>query len=437
MTIQLDVLGAGQEVGRSGFVMRYKDQAVMMDYGLKINADETEMEKDVKGNTAFPLETTAFLDAVILSHAHLDHSGYIPHLFSVMDTKLYMTKPTSELSEMLWYDTLKIANAEGNPLPFTPEDINRTVHNANLITYRSAKKLSTDIKMELFDAGHILGSAMTKLSFNNKSLLYTGDFKKNDTRLFKGADLKSVGNIDYLLIESTYGDRNHPPREIAEQNFIKQVRKSLDSGGNVLIPSFAIGRSQEVLNILHDYGVEAEMYLDGMGQRASNIFLQYPKGFRDFKTLRNVLNSVKWVKRHKQRQNLLEDKEGVVVVTTAGMLQGGPAMAYIPQIYQDPNSSILLTGYQVEGTKGHKLLESGEIEIDGEVYKLKTHYEQFSFSAHPGQTELLDTIVMTKPEHVVCIHGDDTVTPKFAKKVESEIGINAYAPKIGEELRLD
>ncbi len=288
--------------------------------------------------------------------------------------------------------------------------------------------------MQFFDAGHILGSAMPKLSIGEKNFLYTGDFKVEETRLLKGADL-DVGPVDYLAIESTYGDRNHPPRKECEKLFIEEIQDTLDNGGTALVPAFAVGRSQELIDLLHGYKINAPIYLDGMGQKVARVTTAFPKFLKNPRFLKKALEKTNWIRNNGDRKKAL--KQPSVIVTTAGMLQGGPALNYLKNIYKDEKSNVFLTGYQVEGTAGRTLMETGKIDIDGRNYEVKGKVEKFDFSAHASQQEMMKAISRWGPEKVLLVHGDPEVIQVFKKKIEEDTGIETLVPELGKKLVLE
>lgn len=413
-------LGGCQEVGRSSFLLDFGEK-ILLDNGVKLTPDKPEHPDAIKTN----------LDAVVISHAHLDHSGNLPHLFLDSNFLCYMTPPTLEIAKILWFDSLKVAGMEAMQPEWSEQEIKKTEHYTFPTIYNRRLDITKNSSLEFFDAGHIIGSAMAKVTFNGKSILYTGDFKKEETRLFKGADMK-VGQLDYLIIESTYGDRNHPPRKEVEKLFVEEVQNTVDKGGWVLVPAFAVGRSQEIIDILKEYKVNAPIYFDGMGQRAARVTLAFPQYLKNHRFLKKALDSVNWVKRESFRKKAL--KQPSIIVTTAGMLQGGPAMNYLKTIYKDENSAVLLTGFQVEGTPGRKLMETKKIAIDSVQYEVKGRVEKFDFSAHASQQEMLESIKKWSPQKVFLVHGDKDVMQVFKDKIEGELGVNTVILEKGKKI---
>ncbi len=416
-------LGGCNEVGRSSFLLDFGEK-ILLDRGIKLDASGSE----------FPLPLETNLDAVVISHAHLDHSGALPDLFVNSSILSYMSAPTFELSKILWFDTIKIAGLEGENISFSKNEIEEAAKYTFPVDYRRVLHITKNCSMQFFDAGHILGSAMPKLSIGEKNFLYTGDFKVEETRLFKGADL-DVGPVDYLAIESTYGDRNHPPRKECEKLFIEEVQDTLDNGGTALVPAFAVGRSQELIDILHGYKIDAPIYLDGMGQKVARVTTMFPKFLKNPRFLKKALEKTNWIRNNGDRKKAL--KQPSVIVTTAGMLQGGPALNYLKTIYKDERSNVFLTGYQVEGTAGRTLMETGKIDIDGRNYEVKGKVEKFDFSAHASQQEMMKAISRWGPEKVLLVHGDPEVIQVFKKKIEEDIGIETLVPELGKKFVLE
>ncbi|MEW6294970.1 MAG: MBL fold metallo-hydrolase [Candidatus Diapherotrites archaeon] len=418
--MKLKILGAGREVGRSSFLLDFGEK-ILLDRGVKFHQKEIH----------YPMPVHTNIKAAIISHAHMDHSGDLPEFFIKSSAITFMTQATFDLSEILWRDTIKISKIEGAQLRYSSDEIKKTERFTFPIPYRKKINVSDHCSMEFFDAGHILGSAITKLWIKNKSLVYTGDFKIDETRLFKGADTR-IGKTNYLIIESTYGNREHPRRRKTEKQFIESVQDTLDNGGFALVPAFAVGRSQEIIDILYEYKIEAPIYYDGMGQKAAMVSLKHKELLKDPKFLAKALNSAKWVKGGNRNKII---KKPCIIVTSAGMLEGGPIIWYLKHLYNDPKTKIFLTGYQVEHTNGRRLLDRKEIVLDGEKVKVACQVEKYDFSAHASQGELLELVRKLEPEVVVCVHGDPEVMDVFQEEL-SALGFKSTAPKNGEELTL-
>ncbi|MDO8626944.1 MAG: MBL fold metallo-hydrolase [Candidatus Diapherotrites archaeon] len=412
--------GAAREVGRSSFVLDIGDK-FLLDHGLKLKGDVTEYPAAVKTN----------LNALILSHSHLDHSGHVPHLYDTSHCVSYMTYPTLEISRVLWFDTLKIAEMEGQQPLFSKNEIEKATKFAFPVQYNKKLQITEKTTMELFQAGHIPGAAITKFEFDNKSFVYTGDFKLSETPMFFGADLKSVKNCNYMVMESTYGDREHPPRKQVEKEFVEYIQQTVDRGGTALVASFAIARSQEVLEILVRNGFSGDIFYDGMGQKVARIFLENPTYLKDPKYFAKVMKQVKGIRHRNDRKKVF--KQPSVIVTSAGMLQGGPAMFYLPHLIRDKRSSISLTGFQVDGTPGRVLLDTGILPFEGTNIKSECSVKRFDLSAHPPQSELLKAAEKLNPEKIFCVHGDTKVIDILIKELKAR-GFDASGPSVGDRV---
>lgn len=294
--------------------------------------------------------------------------------------------------------------------------------------------------MNFFNAGHIPGSSTISLNYSGKRVVYTGDTKVSDTDLVKGADLSyTKEHIDCLIVESTYGDSNQENREEAEKNFINKIKETLDRGGIPLVPVFAVDRSQEILMILnkHDFGVP--VYFDGLGRKITRIMLQYPAFLNHPDDLKAAFLNVTEVE-SKDRPKIIKEirQNGGIIVSTAGMLEGGPIIPYITEFMKEPKNSLIFTGYQVEETAGRHLLETGKLEIGEFDVEPKFEIASYQFSAHGEMDELRHIVKKANPETLVIQHGEEEVVNVFKDWAVSE-GFNenkVFAPKVGNRINL-
>jgi putative mRNA 3-end processing factor len=341
--------------------------------------------------------------------------------------EVYMTPPTAEFTNLLGRDTLKLAKTTLSGIsPFDPEDIHQLSRRTRKIDYGVTFK-TNGYRICFYNAGHIPGASGIHLeSERGESLFYTGDFSLKETRLVHGA--VEFPEAETLVIESTYFEKDHIPRKETEEKFIESVLDTLEKGGTALIPAFAIGRTQEILMLLDAHGIRA--HVDGMGLDVYKILKKYPEYLRNPELLDRAFRRAIPVR--VQQRNLVLKKPSVIV-TTAGMLDGGPALYYLSRLYKDPKSKILLTGYQVEGTNGRRALEHRIIETKEEVLTLKLKIEQYDFSAHSGDCELKKLVkdfCKRDTIRVFVMHGDKTEF--FSQWISEEIGVDAYAPSNGE-----
>jgi len=238
---------------------------------------------------------------------------------------------------------------------------------------------------------------------------------------------------DILLIESTYYGREHRDRQELEREFIDSITETLNSGHNAIVPCFAVGRTQEVVMILHAYGLTP--YVDGMGLGVFRTLRNHPSFVRNAKALNDAFGNARFVNA-KQRKKVFSEPS--VIVTTAGMLNGGPVLYYLKKIHEDPKSKVLLTGYQIEGTNGQRLMDEGCVEIDGETVKVNMQVEQYDFSAHAGDSELkgiVSKFYENSTGIIFTVHGDDT--EGFAAWAREEYDCDAISPKVGEEFIIE
>ncbi|MFH1785366.1 MAG: MBL fold metallo-hydrolase [Candidatus Micrarchaeota archaeon] len=413
MEFFVDCLGASREVGRSAFMLR-TDKNVMIDYGIKIF--------DQSGLPKFPLDTSFDPDLAIISHAHLDHSGCLPSLYRENKITWYSTPPTKDICEILWLDSMKIM---GDGLPYRLGHLNKAFKHWNPLLYK--KPIQTgETRIELFDAGHINGAAMVDVEYKGKSFFYTGDFKCEETMLHKGA--KFIDGVDILMTESTYAKKEHPPRKEVEQRLIEEIYDTLESGGNILLPSFALGRTQELIALIRKYDEHVPVYVDGMGKAITQIYLQYPNYIKDPEKFKKAVRSVNMVAGIPDKK--AATREPSVIITSSGMMNGGPVLNYLFNL--NSNSKIILTGYCVEGTNGDTLLREGYITQDGEQLHVDLPVEYMDLSAHAGRTEILNFIKKASPEKVLLVHGD--APEEFAKELKEDHGFDALAPLPGERV---
>lgn len=418
MTINLHCLGASGEVGRSAFILQ-TDRRVLLDYGIKIF--------DEAGKPTYPLKIEDIkLDAAFISHAHLDHSGFVPNIYKFSKIPWYGTPPTYDIADILWKDSMKI---QGEELPWTNAHYKKALKHWHPLMYNHKVGIGgTDY--EFRDAGHIAGAAMINVNYAGKRILYTGDFKYEKTRLHEGAKHQKE-EVDALIIESTYADKEHPERRALEKKFADEIYETINEGGTVLCPAFAVGRSQEIVRIIRAYHKDVPIYLDGMAKGVARVYMKYRKYLHDYEGFVDDMESITLVEGLHDRKNATEG--GGVIVSTAGMMEGGPAVNYVKYLNRD--SKIIFTGYCVEGTNGWLLQNKGQLRVDGNILEVELPVEYFDFSAHAGRDDLFKIIEETKPEKIVCVHGDRQHTEKFAEELKGR-GFDAVAPKIGDKINL-
>ncbi len=405
------------EVGRSSIVVEHKGYSLMLDCGIKVDTMECPAQPD-------------HIDSLILSHAHLDHSGMIPVIYKNHRSPIHSTDMTFEISQILQKDSIKIAKLRNQPLIYSERDIANAQDSEIDIRYRNKRKLNDEISFEFYDAGHIPGSASILLDISGKRVLYTVDIKTKETYLQKGAE---IPDAEILIIESTYGDRIHPKRSEMEKEFKDKITETLKRGGIALIPAFAVGRSQEILMVLNDIGYP--LYLDGLAKDITRIFLEYPGYIRDPKLLQDSANDAIWIEHNNERRDILS--EPCIIVTTAGMLSGGPVLYYLQRLHRDRNNSIFLTGYQVKGTNGRLLMDEGYVidPLDNSRIRVEMEKHQFDFSAHAGRNSLERIVKKATPETVIVVHGDPESCLSFGEWLKGRVD-DVNIPHVGDMIEL-
>jgi putative mRNA 3-end processing factor len=388
---------------------------LLFDYGIKLDH-----------KTEYPIEAQK-VDAAVLSHAHLDHSGFLPSLYNKMFPPVMGTAPTLELSLLLLEDSMAIAKKQHMQEHFHKRQLKSYENRFVSMGYHTSTSLA-DFNIELFDAGHISGSTITRVEKSGYRIVYTGDFKLAEQRLHKGAE---VVKSDVLITESTYATRTHPDMRELSDNFIEKIKEVLDNGGTALIPVFAVGRSQEILTILYEHGLAGRTYLDGMARSATAIVQKHPEFIANSELLARAVSETMQIGEHGGREGALSEPS--VIVTTAGMLNGGPVLDYITKL--NKSSYIFLTGYQVDGTNGRMLLDEGQIIVHGLPRKITTPVSYYDFSAHADKNDLHEYIKMSEPQTVVCVHGSEESATQLAESLKLD-GYEAYAPKNGDVIEI-
>ncbi len=418
--MNITFLGAAQEVGRSAFLAD-SEVSILLDAGMK-----------VKGNNELPHLERIKADALIISHAHLDHSGAAPSLYKHHTLPTFATFPTMPLVNLLWEDSEKIAIQNKQALPYGRKDVQKLVSHAVPMAYNTAYEFYEGTRFRFFDAGHIIGSAQVLVE-NKKTLLYTGDFKPEATRLHAAAKPPCRG-VDALIMESTYAGEEHPDRRKLEKEFCEAVQGEVDNGNIVLVPSFAVGRAQEVMMMLKANSINADVFLDGMAKTVTGIMLDFPSYLKNPELLKQAAQYTTYVEHESQRRAAM--KKPGVIITTSGMMDGGPVLSYLKALNEKNQGVVYLTGYQVEGSNGHSFVNGGKIRFNGYSAKVSLPYRQFDFSAHASGPQLVEYAKAVNPQHVYCIHGDAEKCETLARQLKAE-GFDASAPKAGDKVNVN
>jgi metallo-beta-lactamase family protein len=451
--ISIQFLGAAGTVTGSKHLLKTNNSKVLIDCGLYQGLKKLRE----KNREEFPVDVKS-IDAVVITHAHLDHCGYLPVLVkNGYKGRIIMTPPTKELVTLILLDSAKIqeeeaklANSEGyskhSPaLPlYTESDVNKVLELIEVHLDRERIRISDELTFEFAKNGHILGSASLIFHINGKRVLFSGDLGRANDDLLNAPEVLDGG--EYLVLESTYGDRLHPKEDVLTL-LEKIILDTWERGGSTIIPSFAVGRAQEMLYLINELKEQKRIpaipvYLDSpMGTSATEIFQKY-SGWHKIsnKKIYNLDRHVTFVKDVHETQRIIKDEKRKIVIAASGMITGGRVLNYISQLGWDPLNTILLVGYQGEGTRGRSLKEGAkELKIRGKYVQIGAEIQTIdSLSAHADQEGMLDWVkAMNRlPEKIFLVHGEPTAQNVFRVKIQDELGIEVIVPELNDEINL-
>ena len=456
--VRLTALGSYREVGRACHYITTNESRIMIDVGVNI-ASDTDPMPYFNAPEALPLEK---IDAVVLTHAHLDHAGMLPVLFKYgYRGPVYCTPPTRDLMLLLQTDYLKVGGSEGKRAPYDMEDIRTCMKHVVDVDWGETTDITPDIKLTFSNAGHILGSSAVHLHIGEgkHNIVFSGDQKYEKSWLFDAANTR-FPRVETLVIESTYGASGdyQPSRQEANQELQDIVSRTISRGGKLICPVFAVGRSQEVMIAIDELFRSGQVkpvpvWLDGMIQEATAIHASHP----DYLTssLRKSLLkddgenpfTSEWfrpVKGRELRESIIMDNSPCIVLATSGMLNGGPVMEYFRHWAHEDRNSLCFVGYQAEGTLGRRLQKGfGEVPmvIDGKTEIVKIGCEMVTidgFSGHSDRRQLLDFVdqLSPTPKNIICHHGDYHKCNELGHTLRERYKCRTYAPKNLETVRL-
>jgi len=419
--VSIKILGGGQEVGRSAILLEIGSKRLLLDYGVMLEENAPQ----------FPLSyPPKLIDAIVLTHAHLDHSGALPMLYISTSKPLYTTEMTLSLTEVLIRDFIKIS---GYYLPYEFKDFKEMVKNAIPIKANEETHLG-DVSLRFNNAGHIPGSLSVSISSGDINVLYTGDFNMVETCLLPPARVE-VKDADVIIIEGTYAAFNHPRRDHVEKEFVTNVTEVVENNGKVLIPAFAVGRAQEILCVLTKYNFNHTIYLDGMARTVTEILLKNPSFLRDPALFKKTYKKTTIVKGWEDRRNAV--KQPCAIISPAGMLKGGASVYYLRRLNKKGKNAIFFVSYQSKGTPGREILEEGAFTDGRKPVKVKARVKWFDFSSHCGKRELEQVLKNADSStKVIIVHSEKETGELFKRFCERELGLEAYFPKNGDELTL-
>ena len=454
----LTVLGGAQEVGRSSWLLKTRESSVLLDCGLNPGSTRPFEAFPRLDNPAFELDS---LDAVVVSHAHLDHCGLVPFLYKYgYDGPVYCSAPTSNLMTMLQLDYLDVASKQGISPHYDQKDVREVVLHTIPLRYGVVTDIAPDIRLTLHNAGHILGSSMAHLHIGEglHNLVYTGDYKFGQSMLLEAATAE-FPRVETIITESTYGGPNDvmPSRAESEGLLARIVNETLENKGKVLIPVPAVGRAQEIMLVIDGYmkrGVmkEAPVFIEGMISEATAIHTAYPeylgREVRDsilYKEVNPFQSDYFTIVKHPSLRQSIIEGEPCIVLATSGMLEGGPVIEYFRIWADNTENTIIFVSYQIEGTMGRKV-QKGVSEVtmmDNQgrmvVVPVKLRSESIEgFSGHSDRRQLINylTRFTPKPEKIFVCHGEKSKTINMADFIYINGRINTIVPAIMETFRL-
>jgi len=451
--VRLTALGGFREVGRSAMLLETRETKVVLDCGISVgNHEEPYPYFDA---IRFPLTE---LDAVIISHAHLDHSGFTPYLFKMgYRGPVYSTLPTRDLMALLQFDYVDVMVKEGKEPPYTERDVKEMIMHCIPRDYREVTDIAPDMRLTFHNAAHILGSASVHLHVGDgaHNLVYSGDIKFGFTRLFNSADI-NYPRLETLILESTYGNRDDilPPREEAEERLLRIVQETVNQGGNVLIPVFSVGRAQEIMLVLENFYrqglLNAKCFVDGMTREASAIHTAYPEYLRKNVQRRILQNDSPFTSElfldvNGGSREEVTQGTGAIILASSGMLTGGASVQYLYAFAENPNNTLIFCGYQGEGTLGRKIqIGAKAIPITvagGRTKELKINMRVETvegYSGHSDRNQLAAYVrsLKPKPKRILVDHGDRIKTVELAKYLSNRFRVNSTAPRNLDSVRL-
>ncbi len=453
--VRVTFLGGSREVGRSCYLLQTPESRILVDCG--VNVSNLQSTPYLYVPEVQPLDA---IDAVVITHAHLDHCGWVPLLFKYgYRGPIYLTPPTRDLMVLLQLDFIEVAARENGSTPYDSSLIREALKHTITLDYGVVTDISPDVRLTFYNAGHILGSAIAHFHIGegNYNVAFTGDFKFEKTRLFDRA-ATNFPRLEALVMEATYGGSNdfQPSRREAEERLIEIIKDTVSKGGKVLIPAFAVGRSQEVMIVLEEAIREKRLpeitvYIDGMIYEATAIHTAYPEylnaHLRDLIFYQGInpfiSESFVRVDSASKRDEVINDPSPCVILATSGMLNGGPVMEYFRHLAGNEKNTIIFVGYQAEGTLGRKVQKGWKevpFPVDGrrEVVEVRMRVETVDgFSGHSDRRQLMNYIraLNPKPEKVATVHGDESKCIDLASSIYKAYRIETRAPQNLETIR--
>ena len=457
--VSLYTLGGFGQVGRSSLLLSTPESKILIDCGINPGA-RTPMDSYPRLDSLnLNLDE---IDAVVIGHAHLDHTGFLPVLCKYgYKGPIYCTEPTLPMMNLIQLDAIKVSAAQGRTPVYADRDVKQVMKQAITIPYGTVTDISPDIKLVLANAGHILGSALCHFHIGNgdHNFVYSGDIKFGKSILFEAASW-NFPRVETLLIESTYGLKEdiQPSRQEVESAFINAVNNTLADGGKVLIPIPAVGRAQELMMVIDHYMklgqmIEAPVFTEGMISEASAIHESYPEYLarelrqKILETDDNPFDSEYFtnIEHADAREEPMRADSPCIILATSGMLEGGPVLEYFKNIAPDTKNKLLFVSYQVNGTMGRRVLDgSKQVSMLGkggkvEVVTINCSVEKLDgFSGHSDYNQLMSFVQRLRPKlrRVLVNHGERKKSENLAMNIRRIYKLPSHYPQIQEGIKL-
>lgn len=457
--VRISVLGGGRQVGRSCFLLQTPESRVLLDCGIDV---ASQNDKKAYPHLDAPEFNIQELDAVVLTHSHMDHCGFIPYLYKYgYRGPVYCTKPTRDVAALQLLDYVKIMKSENRKVIFDQDEIKEMVKHTITLDFGEVSDITPDLRITLYNAGHILGSAMVHLHIGNglHNLLYTGDMKFGKTELLDPAST-DFPRLESMILESTYGGREDilPKQEICHEQIAGIIKRTIKRKGKVLVPVLGSGRAQEVMIILEKLMnakkiPKVPIYIDGMVWDITAIHTTYPeylnRGLKNrifHKDSNPFLSGIfQRIGSQKERKTLIEKGKPCIILATSGMLVGGPSVEYLKHLCDNPKNSLVFVCYQGAGSLGRRI-QRGENEIpvssngrNQEIMHIKMEINTISgLTGHSGRNQLMNFVSRCnpKPNKIIINHGESSKTLNLASSIHKRFRIETIAPKNLEALRI-
>lgn len=460
--MKIRFLGAARGVTGSCFHLAIEGLQVIVDCGMYQGKNADEINR-----MPFAFDPQK-IDYLLLTHAHLDHSGLIPKLIAAgFQGRIITTTATADLVEIMLYDSAHIQEKDAEwlmkkslragkneiiePL-YNTEDVTASLPFFDRKNYGTIESLGNGLRYRFVDAGHILGSGSLEIWFpgvsGEKKIVFSGDVGKNENPIIK--DPEHVAEADYVVVESTYGNRLHKGMEESIDEMVEAIKSTFKRGGNVLFPAFAVGRTQDILYILNRLIREKrlrdlDVYVDSpLADKATKIYMSHPEFFDAEAVNLFKVKSTEGMRIHftttvEESQKINKVKSGAIIIAGSGMCEGGRIRHHFKHNLWRPECSIVFTGFQVRGTLGRLIVDGiKNVRVLGEEIAVRARvYTIGGFSAHADQKELLEWLgsFQSKPE-VFVVHGEENVSLEFEKIIKEKLGFVARVPHKGEEFEI-